>query len=265
MGHNASGDSATLIPLLHLSGTDGGAEPSAGFAPPGSVCRACLHGLRGLSVLASCSECNAPVISGLDASWWGNAPIGYPQDLARHARRAAAAATLIPIIYLVSLLVAPATATTMAQSSLACWGVVLTQVLTAVAFAMPYLTPRGGMTLMMWSSMAYLIASPLSILLAARAFVVLSRHIGGTWLKRLGIAHGVVGVTMLLVTLPLIAVYASFLSGSFTPGAWWISMLAWLPSLIGWLTILPVVILPVMVWVFGAALARLIEARRAGM
>jgi hypothetical protein len=279
--------------------------PETVTAPGGSICRACLHGIRGQAVDGNCSECNAPIARALDRAWWGNAPIGYLRDLLPVARHAMIAAAMVPLLQLIVKVAMPATIAMRAQSNvaiiavaivslgataaaaaftarffwraaalgvprdrrltLAAWGCVVAGCFTFLVGVSPLIIGviLPFMQLVFWVMLGALIASPLAVLLAARAFVVMAPHVGGENLKRLGIAHGVLGLLHLLVSIPVIIAYASLLQGSFGMG-WMRWVPSWLPSLSNWVGIAPTITLPVMLLLFMTGLKRIVEARRAG-
>lgn len=274
-------------------------------APSGSVCRACLHGIRGLPVDGNCTECNAPIARSLDRAWWGNAPIGYLQDLRPVTRHALIAAAVVPIIWLISRFLTPATVATVAQNDaariaisivsgvaavastlliarflfkasllsaardrrlvIAAWVSVVAVTISLLTILASFLiAPMRVPAVYMWLSLAQLVATPIAVMAVGRAFFAAAPHIGGVMLQRLAIVHVVSGVLLLLVSIPLIAFYASMLQGSFGMNSWWMPMLSWLPGVFKWVSLLPAVTPPLLLAVFAPALSRIVEARRAG-
>ena len=76
------------------------AEKSVSIAQPGSVCRRCLFGIKGLAYGAVCTECGASIGEGIDPLWWGNRPLAVHDNLRRAARFAVWPTTVAGLISL---------------------------------------------------------------------------------------------------------------------------------------------------------------------
>jgi hypothetical protein len=73
--------------------------------PPGTLCRRCLYGIKGLSADGVCTECGAPVAGGADPAWWANRPPDTLKGARDAARRALIAAACTCVLSIVSLFV----------------------------------------------------------------------------------------------------------------------------------------------------------------
>lgn len=77
-------------------------EKPVSIAQPGSVCRRCLFGIKGLAYGAVCTECGASIGEGIDPLWWGNRPLTVHDNLRRAARIALWPTTAACVISLAS-------------------------------------------------------------------------------------------------------------------------------------------------------------------